>query len=683
MAETTMEEVINLEGELVPCEICGRTFLPAPLIKHKKVCERNATKQRKIFDSQKQRVEGTEFAPFNQSHVKKTVTGTPYAADAFKRAKWKEKHLELVKTIRAARGVGMTNKHSASSTSLSHDAPGTERCPSCDRQFGPRAYDRHVEWCKDHVTYVHRSPAQVLLAKERLEARIKYRVPAPKSKRAVVKEKYSPGLGSRTESFSSIKSTSCTYLDNTHKVQKTKPVVNLKKSNEPSVYNQGDSAEINKRTERANRKNLEDHVDPINSVTHPDYNPFLTAERQLMELLECDDFQPFISKHETIKSANRPHTVSGSKTKLNEANHNNNKIVKSAETTRKKLFKNGESKKRASVIDPPTDFQDGDDFELIESLINQNYLESYDLLDAINEDMTKTRNQDDSPTIDPRLINENDNLAIPDHLIVHHSSSNSSNDNLAPLTKISSSTRHLTRSSETLHQTANSRNKVTKTVDTNSKVTKPKKAAIVRKPSVSSSKNAPTSEVRKPAPFKKSLSVQEPPKPKSNFKDDLQVEVLKKPRKSTELPSVDFAKGDDLFDVDDVMLEEFKKFEENYLKDKDKQRRKKERELHEVSTNVDNGGGSPVSKINIDSAYNSLNRNNPKVRAKPNSLSPLEYNRPQTSPIASPTSSSSDTTSMPLESQQRVSKFCHECGTRYPIITAKFCVECGVKRLVL
>ncbi|XP_031327329.1 zinc finger C2HC domain-containing protein 1A-like isoform X3 [Photinus pyralis] len=461
MAETTMEEVINLEGELVPCEICGRTFLPAPLIKHKKVCERNATKQRKIFDSQKQRVEGTEFAPFNQSHVKKTVTGTPYAADAFKRAKWKEKHLELVKTIRAARGVGMTNKHSASSTSLSHDAPGTERCPSCDRQFGPRAYDRHVEWCKDHVTYVHRSPAQVLLAKERLEARIKYRVPAPKSKRAVVKEKYSPGLGSRTESFSSIKSTSCTYLDNTHKVQKTKPVVNLKKSNEPSVYNQGDSAEINKRTERANRKNLEDHVDPINS------------------------------------------------------------------------------------------------------------------------------------------------------------------------------------------------------------------------------KNAPTSEVRKPAPFKKSLSVQEPPKPKSNFKDDLQVEVLKKPRKSTELPSVDFAKGDDLFDVDDVMLEEFKKFEENYLKDKDKQRRKKERELHEVSTNVDNGGGSPVSKINIDSAYNSLNRNNPKVRAKPNSLSPLEYNRPQTSPIASPTSSSSDTTSMPLESQQRVSKFCHECGTRYPIITAKFCVECGVKRLVL
>lgn len=35
------------------------------------------------------------------------------------------------------------------------------------------------------------------------------------------------------------------------------------------------------------------------------------------------------------------------------------------------------------------------------------------------------------------------------------------------------------------------------------------------------------------------------------------------------------------------------------------------------------------------------------------------------------------------EEQQRMSKFCHECGNKYPLSTAKFCVECGVKRLVL
>ncbi|XP_064652253.1 zinc finger C2HC domain-containing protein 1A-like isoform X2 [Lineus longissimus] len=30
-----------------------------------------------------------------------------------------------------------------------------------------------------------------------------------------------------------------------------------------------------------------------------------------------------------------------------------------------------------------------------------------------------------------------------------------------------------------------------------------------------------------------------------------------------------------------------------------------------------------------------------------------------------------------------VGKFCHECGTKYPIATAKFCGECGIKRMAL
>lgn len=30
----------------------------------------------------------------------------------------------------------------------------------------------------------------------------------------------------------------------------------------------------------------------------------------------------------------------------------------------------------------------------------------------------------------------------------------------------------------------------------------------------------------------------------------------------------------------------------------------------------------------------------------------------------------------------RMSKFCHECGSKYPVTVAKFCCECGVKRLL-
>lgn len=28
-------------------------------------------------------------------------------------------------------------------------------------------------------------------------------------------------------------------------------------------------------------------------------------------------------------------------------------------------------------------------------------------------------------------------------------------------------------------------------------------------------------------------------------------------------------------------------------------------------------------------------------------------------------------------------KFCHECGTKYPVEWAKFCCECGIRRMIL
>ena len=29
------------------------------------------------------------------------------------------------------------------------------------------------------------------------------------------------------------------------------------------------------------------------------------------------------------------------------------------------------------------------------------------------------------------------------------------------------------------------------------------------------------------------------------------------------------------------------------------------------------------------------------------------------------------------------SKFCHECGSKYPVTQAKFCCECGTKRMAI
>lgn len=87
--------------------MCGRTFAAQPLQKHRKVCEKNAIKRRKVFDSLKQRVEGTDLAPFHQkSYLKKHQPDTvniPTETET-KKNKWKEKHLELVQAIRAAKG---------------------------------------------------------------------------------------------------------------------------------------------------------------------------------------------------------------------------------------------------------------------------------------------------------------------------------------------------------------------------------------------------------------------------------------------------------------------------------------------------------------------------------------------------------------------------------------------------
>lgn len=75
----------------------------------------------------------------------------------------------------------------------------------------------------------------------------------------------------------------------------------------------------------------------------------------------------------------------------------------------------------------------------------------------------------------------------------------------------------------------------------------------------------------------------------------------------------------------------------------------------------------------------SLNRNTPKHRNKTSKLTTLEQKNIDS------TSSSGSENNLATKSanQQRFSKFCHECGNKYPVTTAKFCVECGVKRLAL
>ena len=53
--------VFNLgKVNLVPCKVCGRTFAQEVLNKHVPICQKNAKKKRKVFDSGKQRAQGSD-----------------------------------------------------------------------------------------------------------------------------------------------------------------------------------------------------------------------------------------------------------------------------------------------------------------------------------------------------------------------------------------------------------------------------------------------------------------------------------------------------------------------------------------------------------------------------------------------------------------------------------------------
>lgn len=57
--------------------------------------------------------------------------------------------------------------------------PINKICSQCGRSFGIKAYDRHVEWCREKAKITHPTlSAQQHLAKERMQARTKYKAPS-------------------------------------------------------------------------------------------------------------------------------------------------------------------------------------------------------------------------------------------------------------------------------------------------------------------------------------------------------------------------------------------------------------------------------------------------------------------------------------------------------------------------
>uniref|UniRef100_A0A673B7A2 Zinc finger C2HC domain-containing protein 1A n=1 Tax=Sphaeramia orbicularis TaxID=375764 RepID=A0A673B7A2_9TELE len=115
--------------------------------KHAKICQKSASKRRKVFDSSRQRAEGTDISTLKP--IKPKVRLKP--------SNWRKKHDDFIATIRAAKAISQVMKDGGP---LPPPPPPTYdpdyiQCPYCQRRFNESAADRHIKFCQEQAARIH------------------------------------------------------------------------------------------------------------------------------------------------------------------------------------------------------------------------------------------------------------------------------------------------------------------------------------------------------------------------------------------------------------------------------------------------------------------------------------------------------------------------------------------------
>lgn len=141
-------------GDLVQCNTCKRSFNPKVLEKHAKICQKSAAKRRKVFDSSRQRAEGTDIPVLKPIKPKSQSSSSSEKAEPPKKpSNWRKKHEDFINTIRAAKALTQVMKDGGP---LPPPPPPTYdpdyiQCPYCQRRFNQSAADRHIKFCQEQA----------------------------------------------------------------------------------------------------------------------------------------------------------------------------------------------------------------------------------------------------------------------------------------------------------------------------------------------------------------------------------------------------------------------------------------------------------------------------------------------------------------------------------------------------
>lgn len=144
------EEYPSQQVRLIPCDSCGRNFAQQALVKHRNICKKTSTKARKIFDSGKQRSEGSDVIYQKTKETKKVQVLGEKPDIAPPASNWREKHNQFIKNVRNARVVTEAIKTGAPVPKFEASAVPSDyvNCSFCGRNFSSAAAERHIPFCE-------------------------------------------------------------------------------------------------------------------------------------------------------------------------------------------------------------------------------------------------------------------------------------------------------------------------------------------------------------------------------------------------------------------------------------------------------------------------------------------------------------------------------------------------------
>ena len=135
-------------SDIVPCPNCGRGFASNRIQQHHTICVKNQQKRRKVFDSTKHRLQGTEAAKFFTKE--KSQKSLPKA-----KSNWRQQHEEFINSIRAAKKVKFHMDNGGKASDLPPPPPSLNPdyvlCQYCTRRFNPTVAERHIPKCKNTI----------------------------------------------------------------------------------------------------------------------------------------------------------------------------------------------------------------------------------------------------------------------------------------------------------------------------------------------------------------------------------------------------------------------------------------------------------------------------------------------------------------------------------------------------